>query len=112
MGAILSINGTSVSDVVCLPKPSKIPTTTTAVITLTTKAQEVPTYGMSVTIVVIPVICFIIVSLAIFLCLSLRLEKIKNKFKKIKQTEQEDACSYHYPEEEHGGEEETLSPEP
>ncbi|XP_018408159.1 PREDICTED: tumor necrosis factor receptor superfamily member 9 [Nanorana parkeri] len=110
MGANIYVNGTSTSDVVCLPKLTRIPSTSSAV--TTTQPEEVPAYGLSVVIGVTSVIAIIFVCMGIFLCLSIRLEKIKNKFMKVKQIEQEDACSCHYPEEEHGGEEETLSIEP
>lgn len=111
INAVIYVNGTITSDVVCLPKPTKIPSTSSAAVTATTP-QDVPSYNQSIIIVVISVVSSIIVFIVFFWCLSIRLERIKNTFMKIKQTEQEDACSCHYPEEEHGGEEETLSSEP
>ncbi|KAM5140723.1 tumor necrosis factor receptor superfamily member 9 [Mantella aurantiaca] len=110
--AIIHVNGNSTSDVVCVPKLTNVPSTSSTFTSMTTKKPEVAPYDLSIVIAVASVISIIMASMAIYMCLSLRLEKIKNKFKKIKHIEQEDACSYHYPEEEHGGEEETLSPEP
>ncbi|XP_040182506.1 tumor necrosis factor receptor superfamily member 9 [Rana temporaria] len=110
INAVIYVNGTMTSDVVCLPKPTQTPPTSPAV--ATTTPQDLPSYNQSVIIVVVSVVCVIIAFIAVFWCLSKRLERIKNTFVKIKHTEQEDACSCHYPEEEHGGEEETLSSEP
>ncbi|XP_068096585.1 tumor necrosis factor receptor superfamily member 9 [Hyperolius riggenbachi] len=116
MNAAVLVHGNSTSDVICilLVTPTKILTTSSSVVSSTThKPKVVPVYGVGTLILIIlPIVFFTSIIVITICCLSLRLENIKKNFKKIRETEQEDACSCHYPEEEHGGEEETMSPEP
>ncbi|XP_075046077.1 tumor necrosis factor receptor superfamily member 9 [Mixophyes fleayi] len=112
-------NGTHASDVVCvyhIVRATARPTTSSEVTSTTYKPVEKATSGLTnkdITIIVIVTSFFLLLCLIVFgLCFSVELlEKMKSNFKKIphpivKQTEQEDDnCSCHYPEEEHGEDE-------
>ncbi|KAM4703141.1 tumor necrosis factor receptor superfamily member 9 [Rhinophrynus dorsalis] len=120
-GKVLS-NGTRTSDVVC---GGNVAPTTTRSTTVSSPTTEITTLGGPVekAIGMAPVyialffaILFIIASILIaFASCKQWMKKMKNQFKKIptqivKTAEEEDGCSYHYPEEEQGDEELTQQP--
>ncbi|XP_063799633.1 tumor necrosis factor receptor superfamily member 9 [Pseudophryne corroboree] len=123
----VSVNGTHTSDVVCGNLVARVTervvtSASASTVTLTAHTPEDKSAPrLSITIIIVAISCLIALCLILFgLFFTVKvLERLKNNFKKIphpivKQTEEEDACSCHFPEEEHGeeGEDEPMTREP
>ncbi|XP_073512836.1 tumor necrosis factor receptor superfamily member 9 [Phyllobates terribilis] len=121
-GEIIS-RGNLTSDVVCGAYYTKVTqlsssssATTTSITTKMEKAQRPPPEESNLQIIYIAVSSSLGL-LLIVICVACRqklMEKIKHACQKIpkpvvKQAEEEDGCSYHYPEEENGGENEPMT---
>ncbi|XP_044134343.1 tumor necrosis factor receptor superfamily member 9 [Bufo gargarizans] len=121
LGGIIIINGTHTSNVVCggfLTKATKSPGPSSEVNTTTdTRQVLVPSPGESHLQIIYIVASCAVSLLFIAICVACRwklTEKIKHVCQEIpkpivKQTEEEDGCSCHFPEEENGGENEPMT---
>ncbi|KAM3922512.1 tumor necrosis factor receptor superfamily member 9 [Leptodactylus fuscus] len=122
LGRVIVNNGSRTSDVVCgvhITKPTESPGSSSAVTTVTRKIRPVvqPSPGDSnLTIIYVVVSCTVglLLIVIVVVCRQKLTERIKHIFLKIpkpivKQTEEEDGCSCHFPEEENGGENEPMT---
>ncbi|XP_075695612.1 tumor necrosis factor receptor superfamily member 9 [Rhinoderma darwinii] len=121
LGGVIINNGSHTSDVVCggyVTKKTQSPGPTAAV-TTTTKLRSVPepSPGLSNLDIACIVVPSAVVLFLIAICVLWReklTEKMKHLFQNIpkpivKQTEEEDGCSCHFPEEENGAEDEPMT---